>query len=381
MTEQTNTIQYEHAFSLERFEQVLEQITNRASACEHDPNGPEQEFKWLRDCGALQIVLPGELLDFNQPNTPLLLKLLKDLGQANLSVGRIFEGHINTLYLIHLYATEEQRNQWYTGVIESDHLFGIWNTQDQDALHFITTENGLELKGSKTFCSGCTLVNRALVTGNIKSADRDGWQMSIINMSNIASEDIDRESWQPLGMKASGSFKVNFSGYILEEMEFLGQPGIYLNQPYFNAGAIRFAAVHLGGAEAILQGTIKYLYSLGRTGDVFQQLRLSDMTSALISGRLWLAQAGKYYDTWIDEGGHDDELIAFANMTRVNIEEICLKVMDLSNRSVGARGLMDQYPLGRIFRDLTFYLRQPAPDATRLKIAEFFLKQSNAFND
>ena len=105
------------------------------------------------------------------------------------------------------------------------------------------------------------------------------------------------------------------------------------------------------------------------------------MTSALVSGRLWLAQAGKYYDTWIDEGGHDDELIAFANMTRVNIEEICLKVMDLSNRSVGARGLMDQYPLGRIFRDLTFYLRQPAPDATRLKIAEFFLKQSNAFND
>jgi len=381
MTQQTNTIHQNETFSLEQFEHVLHDIAERASACDQNPDGPRTEFRWLRACGALQLVLPGNLLDFNHPNTPLLLKLLKDVGKANLSVGRIFEGHINTLYLIHLYATKRQREQWYAGVIEHGHLFGIWNTQDQDALTFEKNENILELKGCKTFCSGATLVNRALITGNIHTDDRQGWQMAIIDMDHISPSRIDLESWKPLGMKASGSYKVDFSGYHPDDAELLGQPGIYLNQPYFNAGAIRFAAVHLGGAEAVSQATLAYLAELGRTDDPFQKLRFSEMMSAVINGRLWMEQAGRYFDSWVDEGGHDDDLIAFANMTRVNIEEICLKVMDLSNRSVGARGLMEQYELGRIFRDLTFYLRQPAPDATRIKIAEFFISQPAAFNE
>jgi hypothetical protein len=47
--------------------------------------------------------------------------------------------------------------------------------------------------------------------------------------------------------------------------------------------------------------------------------------------------------------------------------------MQHSNQSVGARGLMSDSPLERLQRDLTFYLRQPAPDATRLAIADYYL--------
>ncbi|MCZ4222545.1 acyl-CoA dehydrogenase family protein [Pedobacter rhodius] len=371
----------QNAFSRKHFNRVLLQIEHQAAITEKNPAGPVEEFRWLRECGALQLVLPGEPLDFNKPDTPALLRLLKDVGKANLSVGRIFEGHINTLYLIHLYAGNDQRDNWYRGVKEEGHIFGIWNTQGQDGITFNKNNNSLEIQGSKTFCSGATLVNRALITGNISCPERTGWQMAIIDMDGIDPEKIDRKSWKPLGMKASGSYTVNFSGYKVHENELLGEPGIYLNQPYFNGGAIRFAAVQLGGAEALSQATIRYLEELERTGDAFQQLRLSNMMSAVITGRMWLEQAGKYYDTWADDGNHNEELIAFANMTRVNIEEICLRVMEDCNRCVGARGLMEPYPMERIFRDLSFYLRQPAPDATRIKVAEFFINNPAAFND
>ena len=105
------------------------------------------------------------------------------------------------------------------------------------------------------------------------------------------------------------------------------------------------------------------------------------MMGQLMSGRMWLDQAATHYDAWANSATHDSALIAFANMTRVSIEDICLKVMEESNRCVGARGLMHPYPLERIFRDLTFYLRQPAPDATRLKVAEFFINDNSAFNE
>ncbi|TCD07595.1 acyl-CoA dehydrogenase [Pedobacter frigidisoli] len=381
MMTQDNSINPATEFIQHHFEEVLDRIAKRASSTENDPLGPKTEFEWLRSCGALQLVLPGGLLDFNTPNMPALLKLLKDIGKANLSVGRIFEGHINTLYLIHLYADVAQQEEWYKGVREYGHLFGIWNTQDKNGITLIPEKNGFIVNGCKTFCSGATLVNRALITGDISSADREGWQMVILNMDSLADDRIDRESWKPLGMKASGSYKVDFSGYQLRGEEFLGCPGIYLNQPYFNGGAMRFSAVQLGGAEAIAEATIAYLDELCRMGDPFQQLRLANMMSAVVSGRLWLEKAGQYYDSWADGGEHNEELIAFANMTRVNIEEICLKVMDDANRSVGARGLMEPYSLGRIFRDLSFYLRQPAPDATRLKVGEFFTKYPAAFDE
>ena len=376
----TDTLTVKTVFTQQSFDEVLLKIAGRAAETEHHPDGPKQEFEWLRTCGALEIVLPGEKLDFNHPDTPALLKLLKDVGKANLSVGRIYEGHINTLYLIHLYGTAAQKEKWYKGVREYGHLFGIWNTQAQDGINFLIDNDTPYLQGSKTFCSGATLVDRALVTGNIDLPGKKGWQMAIINMKAIDPDQIDRESWKPLGMKASGSYKVNFSGYALEEEDLLAEPATYLTQPYFNGGAIRFAAVQLGGAEDVAQQTLSYLKELNRTDDPVQQMRLSNMMSQLVAGRLWLEQAGKYYDEWATAGTHDADLIAFANMTRVSIEEICLKVMDESNRCVGARGLMFPYTLERVYRDLSFYLRQPAPDATRMNVAKFFIDHNTAFN-
>lgn len=364
------------SFLSEKIEETLHQIELQAITSEHNPDGLRKEFEWLKASGALKIVLPGEPLDFKNQNMPAMLELLKEIGKANLSVGRIFEGHINTLYLIHLYANEVQRTKWYNDVKAHGHLFGVWNTQAQNGIEFTPEGKHFRIKGSKTFCSGVGLVDRALITGNIETGERKGWQMSIVDMSKINEDKIDKESWKPLGMKASGSYTVDFSGYDIDDSDFISKPGIYLNQPYFSGGAIRFAAVHLGGAEAVVEHTIQYLKDLGRTEDPIQRMRIASIMMQLISGRLWLENAGKRYDQWASEK-HKQELIAFANMTRLAIEDICLKIMDDSNKCVGARGLMAPYQLERIFRDLTFYLRQPAPDATRLNVADYFIKQQH----
>ena len=357
----------------DKIKATLEKISALAVRTECNPRGPVEEFRWLSESGALEIVLPGKPLDFNGKNMASLLKLLKAVGKANLSVGRIFEGHINTLYLIHLYAEEAQREQYYKAVTEEGHLFGIWNTQDDNGINFHQNADSIEVKGAKTFCSGALLVDRALITGNFKNEHLDGWQIVILEMSKITDHQIDRESWRPIGMKASGSFRVDFSGYQLMAEDLLGQPGIYLNQPYFNGGAIRFAAVQLGGAERICEETIKYLRDLDRTGDSFQRVRISNMISALTAGQLMLAQAGTNYDEWLEKDEQSAQLIAYANMTRSSIEDFCLQIMEESNRCVGARGLMEPSPLGLFFRDLSFYLRQPAPDATRVNVGAFYL--------
>lgn len=105
------------------------------------------------------------------------------------------------------------------------------------------------------------------------------------------------------------------------------------------------------------------------------------MACLIASGDNWLEAAGNKTDRWIHEGSQTDHIIAYANMTRTAIEEICLRTMHLAERSVGARGLMRPGIMERLHRDLTFYLRQPAPDASLTAIGEFGLRKNDSAHE
>ncbi|ADB38935.1 acyl-CoA dehydrogenase family protein [Spirosoma linguale] len=360
--------------------ELLARIYAVAGETDDEKKFPEKAFQWLANAGLLAVTLPGHQLDQQLPRTTGLLQLLKRIGAANLSVGRVYEGHINALSLIQHYAKPMQKKTWFADVNQHNRLFSVWNTQANDGvkIHFIG--NGrYRLEGSKTFCSGAGCIQRPLVTGQLVGAPKEGWQMCIIPTERVSEIPQDDRFWQPLGMRASISYKLDFTGVELDEEDLLGQPDDYYRQPYFSGGAIRFAAVQLGGAEALFDATRSFLASMGRTDDAFQRMRLAEMACLIESGNQWLNTAGMKADEWLSNGTNADKLVAYANMTRTSIEEICLRMMPLAERSVGARGLMRPLPFERIHRDLTFYLRQPAPDATLIDIGRFVIdNQVNA---
>ncbi len=365
-----------------RLTDLLRRIADQAPATDTDGDFPTDAFTWLSEAGALAVTLPGHALDLTKPNMARLLNLLKRIGAANLAVGRVYEGHINALQLIHLHATPAQQRRWQNDVALHNRLFSVWNTQADNGIRIHTLGNGqYRLEGAKTFCSGAGWVSRPLITGELVGGPKRGWQMVVVPTETVQPLPEDRRFWQPLGMRASASFRLDFTGVEIAEEDLLGQPGAYYRQPHFSGGAIRFAAVQLGGAEALFDATKAYLTELGRTGDVFQQTRLAEMAYLIESGNQWLQTAGTKTDAWLSQGETAETIVAYANMTRTAIEEICLRVMPLAEKSVGARGLMRPLPFERIHRDLTFYLRQPAPDATLTDIGRYVLTHTTDAND
>ena len=369
-----------------RLNPLIRRIAEAAPETDTEGAFPEEAFNWLAEAGLLSITLPGHDLDFNRGQTARLLQLLKRIGSANLAVGRVYEGHINALYLIHLYASPEQRSNWYTDVTQHKRLFSVWNTQADNGVRIdeVTTptnDTTYRLIGTKTFGSGGKWIQRPLITGDLRATDKQGWQMAIVPTERVAPITQDEQFWKPLGMRASASFKVDFTGIDLKDNDLLGQPGDYLRQPYFSGGAIRFAAVQLGGAEAIYEATRQFLATLNRTDDILQQTRLAEMACLIESGNHWLRAAGENTDRWLAEGADWQKIVAYANMTRTAIEEICLRVMPLAERCVGARGLLRPHPFERIHRDLTLYLRQPAPDATLVDIGKFVLTNAQSSDE
>jgi alkylation response protein AidB-like acyl-CoA dehydrogenase len=184
--------------------------------------------------------------------------------------------------------------------------------------------------------------------------------------------DADRavlNSWQAEGMRASASGCVNLTGLEVGPEALIGRPGDYTREPDFTGGAVRFAAVQLGGAQALLHAAANSLRQAGRTGDPHQRARMGAAAIAVETGALWLLGTARLWEG----GAAPDAIVAYAQMTRTAIERVCLDVLELVDRSVGARGLLPPSPVERVGRDLRLYLRQPAPDATLDAVGEAVL--------
>ncbi len=371
--------------ALARATKIADLAFANASTIDRQGAFPAEEFELLASSGLLAAPLPhaegGLGLGTEAGGTLALLLLLKQIGSGNLAVGRVYEGHVNALQLIHTFGTPEQIKAYAADARDRHKIFGVWNTEADDGVKIIPINEGrYRLEGAKTFASGSGYVQRPFVNGVLPDG---GWQMCIVPMDEVPTV-ADPSWWQPSGMRASASYKVDFSGVELDSFRLIGAPGDYYRQPWLTGGVIRFAAVQLGGAEALFNATRQYLRDLNRTDDPYQQSRLGKMAIAIESGNLWLHGAAKVMDEYAPVfGGYSTNpnekakmLVAYANMVRTAIEGICMDVMQLSERSVGTRGLLPPNPIERIVRDLSLYLRQPAFDAALANVGEYALSET-----
>jgi alkylation response protein AidB-like acyl-CoA dehydrogenase len=367
--------------------EIAQYCSTYAGAIDEQGAFPVREFEMIAEAGLLAVpLLPqwgGLGLGIDSSLMYELLLLLRLIGWGNLAVGRIFEGHVNALQLIQTFGTMEQIEQYAADACDRHHIFGVWNAEANDGVKILPVDkNRFRLEGSKTFCSGAGYVKRPFVNGEM-----DGrWQMCVVPLEQVKTKD-DASWWQPSGMRATASYKIDFSGVELTSESLIGQLGDYQKQPWLSGGAIRFAAAQLGGAEALMDATHQYLQTLGRTDDPFQSTRMGQMAIALESGKLWLKGAADLIADYDPIFGGDpnqpqsaqkaDRLVNYVNMSRTAIEQICMDVIQLCERSVGTRGLMPPHSMDRIIRDLTLYLRQPGFDATLQSTGSFALSHSN----
>ncbi|MBF2066880.1 MAG: acyl-CoA/acyl-ACP dehydrogenase [Calothrix sp. C42_A2020_038] len=395
MNNATITTQPPQGFVIERQSTIAQTLKSAveiadycaANASNVDVNGafPVQEFKLIAEAGLLAAPLQRELggwgAGFDAAVTHETLMLLKHIGRGNLAVGRVYEGHVNALQLIQTLGNIEQI-QMYASDARNGKVFGVWNAEANDGVKVIPLDNGkYRLEGSKTFCSGAGFVERPFVNGALPDGS---WQMCIVPMEEVATVS-DPSWWQPLGMRATASYKIDFTGVELEQSSLIGNPGDYYRQPWLSGGVVRFAAVQLGGAEALFNLTREYLQKLGYTNDPYQKERVARMAIGIESGNLWLRGAADFIANYapifagypIHPQPKAEQLVAYANMVRTAIEQICIDIMQLCERSVGTRGLMPQHQIERIIRDLTLYLRQPAFDAALSNVGEYVLSDNN----
>ena len=363
------------AEALNRAAHLADCFAENASAIDRDGAFPEGELRLLYEHGLLAAPLSPKLggvgIGSLPGTTPALLTLLRHVGRGNLAVGRLYEGHVNALLLMQKFGTPDQQAAWAEDV-HAGRQFSVWNTQAADGVHVDALPDGVfELRGAKTFASGAAHVTRPLITG---AREDGGWQMVIVPTERIQTAVADPSFWHPLGMRATASVHMDFTGLKVSADDLLGEPGDYYRQPAFGGGGIRFMAVQMGGAAAVLEHTRQFLRDQNRTGEPFQRERVGKMAALIETGDLWLRGAGEITD---NPDADAETVVQYAHMARATIEEICLDVLRLAERCVGARGLLRPNPFERIHRDLTLYLRQPGSDAALVDAGRHVLESKS----
>jgi alkylation response protein AidB-like acyl-CoA dehydrogenase len=346
---------------------VAEKAFARAADYDEDGAYPAADVAALHEADLLTAVLPVKCGGAGLTGLSLS-EVLRSIGSGSLPLGRLFEGHVNALELVLRYGNH-QRVELVAEEARAGKLFGVWNTDDAKGLRLIHRHGRSWLEGRKILASGAGHIQRPLVT----AADEKGRRLMVLPKLD-APDRADLSRWTAQGMRASATGGVDFTGIEIAPLEIVGNEGDYERQPWFSAGAWRFAAVHLGGMERLFDLFRQHLRETNRGHDPHQAARLGRAATGLETARLWVAQAASIAEAPLGSRA-PEQLVAYVNLARLAVEAAALDLMQFIQRSVGLQAFLRPNPIERISRDLATYLRQPGPDRALTDAAAWILAQ------
>jgi hypothetical protein len=333
---------------------VLARISAGASERDAHPAFPEDAFRQLAATDVLAIPVPVQLQEHGRrASFAEEWRVLRAVAHADGSVGRILDGHFNGVERVSLLAQEPLRSAELESVAAGELLIGVWGADpipgEGEPARLAQDENGARLFGVKTFCSGSTGVDRALVLA--RGAAPGPPLLAYVYLSEGV--EVDTNWFRGAGMRASESHRVIFDG--ARVLAVLGEPGELLREPYFSRDAIRTAVTWAGISDAAVEVTLNVLAA--KAGEV----EPDDIVS-LAAGRMLTAQGT--IDRWLeyaaDRADSDpaSSLSGFSTQLRESVASSCREILDQAARAVGSHPFAVSGPLDRARRDLELFLLQ-----------------------
>lgn len=352
---------------LETVRRLLPEMQEEALHADTKIEFPYRSFDQLYEAGLYVATLPETLggmgFGHGEDGATGLLWLLALLGEGSLAVARLYEAHVNALQLIFRYGTPDLASRAARDAADRN-LFALWVTDRPTTVLTLEPDmNGFMLTGSKEFCSGAGIATRALVTAKTET----GSQMLVVALEEHTR--IKQSEIKLGGMRATMTGSVEFIKMPVLAAALLGMEGDYLREPTFSAGAWRSSAAAFGGLTALVKLHRTEIRARHRQDDTYQRMRFGQVLIQYEAAHLWMEKAALCACVEIDSA---DAIVAYVNLARMAVEVACLKALQLTQRSLGLRAFMAGTGIELVCRDLATYLRQPAPDETLDKAAQYF---------
>src|SRR5215210_872936 len=334
-------------------EAALATISAGAGERDANPSFPEEPFRRLAPAGVLEIAVPDHVREHGRPTSfTEEWHVLRAVAGADGSVGRILDGHFNGVERVSLLAPEPLRSRELEAIAAGKLLLGVWGADpipgEGEPARLVQEEGGARLMGVKTFCSGATGLDRALVLA--RGPTQGPPLLAYVDLSEGVR--IDTAWYRAAGMRASESHRVVFEG--TPALAVLGEPGELLREPYFSRDAIRTAVTWAGISDTAVDATLDVLAAKAGGGEPDDVVSLAAGRMLAARGTIdsWLAYAADRADA------NPASLPGISTQLRESVARSCREILDEAARAVGSHPFAVSGPLDRARRDLELFLLQ-----------------------
>jgi alkylation response protein AidB-like acyl-CoA dehydrogenase len=331
---------------------TLEGIALGASGRDAAPGFPEGPFRDLAPAGVLGMTVPTPGGDRGNSFAEEW-RVLRAVARADGSVGRILDGHFNAVERVSVLAPEPLRSTELEAVAAGELRLGVWGADPVpgEGEPARLSGDGRTVSGVKTFCSGSTGLDRAVVL--VRRLDGEPGPPLVAYVDLSEGIEIDTGWFRGYGMRSSESHRVIFDGAPV--LAILGEPGELLREPYFSRDAVRTAVSWAGIADLAVDSALDVLAAKAVN-------REPDDLVSLAAGRLLTARGT--IDRWLEfaaaraDAEPDASLSRFSTQLREAVAAGCREILDEAARAVGSHAFATAGPLDRARRDLELFLLQ-----------------------
>ena len=330
--------------------------------------GPSKEIALLKNEGLLIAPLPKEVggrgWGTSHAGAFPMCDLLMTLGSASLPIARIYEGHVNAVKLVTTFGTPAQLNS-IAAAIHDGALMGVWGADSATPV-VLDIEQEM-LTGRKAFASGLGDVQIGIVTAR----SNQGTYMVIVDAN-----DIDRaylEEWDVAAMVGSQSGGFDCVNLPAEPSSILGGANDIFAEPIFHGGIWRLTACYAGALCRIAHLlSVAVRCRVGVSATLSEQ-RVAHVAVEAETASLWARHACQLVE---QEGSDANLAVQTVLFARQAIEAASERAIVITERAMGTAAFHRASEIGRLMRDLRFYLRQADLDG-KLTLATTLWRQKH----
>jgi len=358
---------------VERAERVTrETIARRASEYDGAGANPVESWRDLWREGLLAGTIPtgygGLGLDM-----ATYVAVIRAVARGCANTGMTVHMHSTVMRFIDALGTAAQKRRYFDEVVRHGKLFGSWGSEPAVSLsRTLLMETvihqdgaGYVIDGVKHFCTMALGAAHYMIWCALDGGTDMAKSLQLALVPAETSGITTDGKWDTLGMRATFSPSVTFTGVRVPGDGMLGDPGAALRGGIIESFALGYAAIYLGIAESALTFAMDYARkrvvrpeNVAVAMDPTVQRHVGELAAHLDAAGLVLADsAARWDDADLAERG------PLANRAKYLATEIGLHVTSKVIQVVGGRGAYKDYPAERAFRDLrTCTLMPPTVD-------------------
>ena len=314
----------------------------------------EAQLRHLIDAGFDRIPAPGHGATLKR------WQALERVARHDLALVKLYESHTDALAIL------QEIDTAHTPRAAAIHA--VWASEGRQDPVTIRSGDGTHvvIVGRKSWCSGATVVDCALIT----ATDQDGRRRLVeIDLASPGIT-IDTSRWNAVGMRASGSFDIVCDTV---PARLVGPVDGYLDRPGFWHGGAGIAACWHGAAAAI--GTRVRDLQAGRD-DVHALAHLGAIDAALASGAALLRETAAAIDA-----APARDAMRIVLRVRGAVADLCEVVLHHAGRAIGPGPLCNEPDLAQRVADLPIFIRQSRAEHDRVAQSRSLLADEAAMRE